>query len=69
MLTLQDTIKKDCEYYNNLDNVKFRNDMLRVKHSHEDTWYYLYLNDKELWFGTLSEINAIIKTMIKLEKM
>lgn len=69
MITLQNPIEKDCQYYNSLDNVKFHNNILSVKHSHGNKWYYLYLNDNELWFGTLQEINAIIKAMIRLEEM
>lgn len=66
-LTLISVIKQDCELWEKLNNHdKLFYETLRIVHykdSEETGLYGLYLNDGELWFGTLSEINAVVKSM------
>lgn len=70
---LIETIKEDIKYWEELVN---KDTMIgnylylnECKNSKESGLYQLILNGKELWYGTLPEINAIVKTMIcRLEK-
>lgn len=66
-LTLLSVIKQDCEFWEKLNNHdKLFHEILRIVHykdSEETGLYGLYLNDGELWFGTLQEINAVVKSM------
>ena len=64
--SLINTIKEDCQRWENLEQNKFYNYMHlnECKNSKESGLYQLILNGKELWYGTLSEINAVVKTMI-----
>lgn len=68
--TLQETISADCEHWeklNNADAMMYSYLYLNeCKDSKESGLYQLILNGKELHYGTLQEINAIVKTMIKL---
>ena len=67
---LQETIAADCEYWRNLKNVDTMVDDFMYLNECEDSkqsgMYQLILNGKELYWGTLLEINAVVKTMIKL---
>lgn len=62
---LLDTIKEDCRYWEELEKNRFYNYMYlnECKGSKETGLYQLILNGKELWYGTLKEINAIVKAM------
>ena len=64
--SLINTIKEDCRHWENLEQNKFYNYMHinECKNSKESGLYQLILNGKELWYGTLAEINAVVKTMI-----
>ncbi len=70
MIDLIDTIKQDCKYYEHLVN----NDVIIGSYmylnvcdnSTESGLYQLILNGCELWCGTLPEINAVVKSMIKV---
>ena len=64
--SLINTIKEDCQHWENLEQNKFYNYMYlnECKNSKENGLYQLILNGKELWYGTLAEINAVVKTMI-----
>ena len=66
-LTLLSVIKQDCELWETLNNHdKLFHETMRIVHykdSEETGLYGLYLNDGELWYGTLSEINAVVKSM------
>ena len=68
--TLEETIAADCEQWEKLKNA---NTMLesymylnKCKNSEQSGMYQLILNGTELYWGTLKEINAVVKTMIKL---
>lgn len=67
---LQETIAADCEYWRSLKNVDTMIDDFMYLNECEDSkqsgMYQLILNGKELYWGTLLEINAVVKTMIKL---
>ena len=63
--SLLNTIMEDCEYWGNLEqnlyNFMYVN---KCKNSKQNGLYQLILNGQELWYGTLAEINAVVKTMI-----
>lgn len=67
---LKETIAADCEYWRSLKNVDTMIDDFMYLNECEDSkqsgMYQLILNGKELYWGTLQEINAVVKTMIKL---
>lgn len=64
------TITKDCEYWENLGGNGFCNYLFlnECKDSCQNGMYQLILNGEELWYGTLEEINAVVKTMILREE-
>lgn len=68
--TLEETIAVDCEHWEKLNNSKMMLEsylyLNKCKDSEESGMYQLILNGTELHFGTLNEINAVVKTMIKL---
>lgn len=65
---LIDTIREDCRYWGELVNQdRMCCQYLTLQecaHSEESRLYQLVLNGRELWYGTLAEINAVVKTMI-----
>lgn len=67
-INLKDTIRKDIKTWERLKDNGFMNYMClnEYYHSKESGLYQLILNGQELWYGTLQEINAIVKTMICL---
>lgn len=70
---LKQTIEKDCILWGKLNN---KNKMIEsymylneCSDSEQNGLYQLILNGCELWYGTLLEINAIVKSMIcRIEK-
>jgi hypothetical protein len=67
-ISLIDTIKEDIKLWEKLEN---KNKLLEsymylneCKYSKESGMYQLILNGCELWYVTLNEINAIVKSMI-----
>ena len=68
--TLEKAISSDCEYWAKLNNEnRLFGSYLYLKEckdSKKTGIYQLVFNGKELWFGTLKEINAVVKSMIKL---
>lgn len=68
--TLEETIAADCEHWEKLKNADaMLYDYLYLNKnsdSEQSGMYQLILNGKELYFGKLGEINAVVKTMIKL---
>lgn len=69
----KDVIKQDCEYLMDLYNKRLIYKYIDVElrednNSKENKMYYLYVNNAELWFGTLQEINAVVKSLIKLKE-
>lgn len=69
-IRLKNTIREDCNVYNKLKNIDAMFDTclcLSPGIDGEITGLYeLILNGKELWYGTLGEINAIVKSMLAL---
>lgn len=63
---LINTIKEDCKYWEKLNGDGFYHYMhlQECENSEQNGLYQLILNGKELWYGTLAEINAVVKTMI-----
>lgn len=68
-MELINTIKKDCELWEKMENEgKFLCSYMYLnecENSKESGLYQLILNGCELWYGTLQEINAVVKTMIR----
>lgn len=69
-IRLKNAIREDCGVYNKLRNIDAASDTnlcLSPGIDGEITGLYeLILNGRELWYGTLNEINAIVKTMLTL---
>lgn len=68
-MSLKDVIKLDCKLWEKLEN---KDKLLErymylneCEHSEENGFYQLILNGCVLWYGTLQEINAIVKSMIR----
>lgn len=72
-MELLDVIKQDCELWNKLNNEgKLLQDYMYLNEcsdSKENGLYQLILNGCELWYGTLPEINAIVKSMFNRMKI
>ena len=66
-MSLIEVIKEDCKLWEQLNNKDkmFQEYMYLQVCSNSETsgMYQLILNGFELWFGTLNEINAIVKSM------
>ena len=64
--SLINTIKEDCQYWEKLNGNGFYHYMhlQECEGSKQNGLYQLILNGKELWYGTLVEINAVVNTMI-----
>ena len=67
-INLIDTIKADCAYYEKMQHGFIWLELIECSNSKESGLYQLTKNGEELWYGTLQEINAIVKTLIKLEE-
>ncbi len=67
-INLIDTIKEDCKEWGRLNNAeKMLDDNMyfnECDNSKENGLYQLMLNGRELWYGTLAEINVVVKSMI-----
>lgn len=63
---LKEVINQDCKTYIDLVDGGFYQYMYLNEgtNSKESGLYQLILNGNELWYGTLEEINAIVKSMI-----
>ena len=68
MENLINTINEDCNYWEKLKDNGFYDYLYlnECKDSKDNGLYQLILNGCELWYGTLQEINAIVKAMIKI---
>ncbi|MBQ3543470.1 MAG: hypothetical protein IJA34_00535 [Lachnospiraceae bacterium] len=65
---LKAIILDDIKTYHNLNSNKMIKDYLEIEEcsdTDESGLYNLIFNDNVLWFGTLGEINVIVKTMVK----
>lgn len=73
MEILKDVIIEDCKLWEKLNNKDklFESYMYlnECDNSKENGLYQLILNGCVLWYGTLAEINAVVKSMIfRIEK-
>lgn len=73
MEDLKNTIIEDCKLWESLNNEDKMFDsyiyLNECSNSKDNGMYQLILNGCELWYGTLAEINAIVKSMIiRIEK-
>ena len=68
-MDLKDAIIQDCKLWEKQNNKdKMIPDYLGLyeySDSEQTGLYSLEYNDDELWFGTLQEINAIVKSMLR----
>ena len=69
----KDVITEDCKFWEKLNNkdkiVESYMYLNECSNSKDTGMYQLILNGCELWYGTLAEINAIVKSMIvRIEK-
>ena len=67
-INLINTIRADCAYYEKIQHGFIWLELIECSNSKESGLYQLTKNGEELWYGTLLEINAIVKTLIKLEE-
>lgn len=69
VIDLRTTINLDCEMWDRLKNedAMFTSHLylFELPDSRETKHYQLILNGVELWYGTLEEINAIVKSMVR----
>lgn len=71
MFDIKDVIKEDCEYFINLiDPGRFYHYMYlnERKTSAASGLYQLVFDGRVLWYGTLEEINAVVKSLIRLQE-
>ena len=68
-MELKDVIMQDCKLWETMyNNGKLLHSYMYLnecENSKESGLYQLILNGYELWYGTLNEINAVVKTMIR----
>lgn len=66
----KNVIANDCAEWEKLKNKdEFDNDYMYLNeynNSNQNGFYQLILNGEDFWYGTLVEINAVVKTMITL---
>ena len=67
---LYNTILEDCRYYEDLINKGklYKHYLELTKAEGLNEMFYLNFDQVELWYGTLAEINAIVKGLIKMKK-
>ena len=65
--SLEETIKEDCKFFETMINDDAMIDsymyLNECESSKDSGLYQLILNGHELYFGTLPEINAVVKAM------
>ena len=70
-MDIKDIINEDIKLWENLHNKESMIESYLYLHefpgSKESGLYQLILNGSELWFGTLEEINAVVKSMVTRE--
>ena len=62
---LINTIKEDCRLYEKLNNGFVYLELVECNNSMQTGLYQLIKNGMELWYGTLQEINAVVKVLVK----
>ena len=70
-MDIKDIINEDIKLWENLHNKESMIESYLYLHeysnSKESGLYHLILNGSALWYGTLEEINAIVKSMVTRE--
>ena len=70
-MDIKDTINEDIRLWESLHNKESMIASYLYLHeysgSKESGLYQLILNGSELWYGTLEEINAVVKSMVTRE--
>lgn len=61
---LLETVKNDIAMWNKLHNKNTMLSSYMRLEKNGQLYYDLYLNDGVLWYGTLREVNAVVKSMI-----
>lgn len=68
MEKLLETIKADCKELSEKLDADYNLIYLQeCKDSKETNLYQLILNGYELWYGTLNEINAVVKSLLAIK--
>lgn len=69
-LTLKEVIIEDCKTFENQINKDMLFDFYlylnKCENSDSNGLYQLIFNGCELWYGTLAEINAVVKSLCRL---
>ena len=70
-MDIKDVINEDIKLWENLHNKESMIESYLYLHEYSDSkesWLYqLVLNGSGLWYGTLEEINAVVKSMVTRE--
>ena len=70
-MDIKNTINEDIKLWETLHNKESMIESYLYLHEYSDSkdsgLYQLILNGSELWYGTLGEINAVVKSMITRE--
>ena len=70
-MDIKDVINEDIKLWENLHNKESMIESYLYLHENADSkesgLYQLILNGSELWYGTLEEINAVVKSMVTRE--
>ena len=70
-MDIKDVINEDIKLWENLHNKESMMEsylyLREYSDSKESGLYQLILNGSELWYGTLEEINAVVKSMVTRE--
>ena len=70
-MDIKDVINEDIKLWENLHNKESMIESYLYLHEYSDSkesaLYQLILNGSELWYGTLKEINAVVKSMVTRE--
>lgn len=70
-MDIKDVINEDIKLWETLHNKESMIESYLYLHEFSDSkgseLYQLILNGSELWYGTLEEINAVVKSMVTRE--
>ena len=70
-MDIKDVINEDIKLWEKIHNKESMIESYLYLHEYSDSkeskLYQLTLNGSELWYGTLEEINAVVKSMVTRE--
>ena len=70
-MDIKDVINEDIKLWEKIHNKESMIESYLYLHEYSDSkeskLYQLILNGSELWYGTLEEINAVVKSMVTRE--